>query len=348
MQSSSGAPSGQQIQTAKDGTQSIILHTPVVDDHGNVVGTEPRTFTFLLGAGGRQLIWEEEDSSKTQAPSAKEIEDVKTFIRSSALLELALMVAKKTRAELIRFRRTFRQEILKSSPSSSAVHVIDFVRQKYAVQQVGGKGGVGVGGSVQLGNVVSCLLCPVEELLADEVHMSLMGLSDNSAALADALCAAPRTSPLCSVTAVAAVYGLKYGDGRTEKKSADGRGDPEKLRRDVDHGTRGGLREFLLKQLGAAADNKNQEQKASAQDEKVMQVAKRALEATSPEEYWTSRLRDALHPTINKKLLLRVLACNEPSQRQAIGKSYEKLYGPIAPLFTGTDLEAQFWKQAWQ
>ena len=310
----------------------VMLDTPVVDEKGNVVGTEPRRYNLLRC--GRNLIVEEEGSSIV--PTQKDKEDLHKFLHlaKSSPLQAAMLVSQKSTDDMARFRKQYRIE-------AKEIILIDLVKQSFPLA---------------LANWVSTCVYPLPEFLADEIHLATMGLSDNHSAMVDALC----SSPGFLVRQIAHFYGVKFGDGRYEAsdKSADGKGDSEKLFRDVKFSISGPIQELLLARIRGESGNvicgsdamealksgdwnrivavltcpseetldlvrKNDSMESVAEsvapnDDKTVSRACFACLA-SPEEFWSVRLRECIAKSpINKKLLVRIVACNSPQQRAAL------------------------------
>ena len=188
-----------------------------------------------------------------------------------------------------------------------------------------------------------------------------MGLSDNSDALIDAIAA----SSWSTLEAVRLIYGIKFGDGRYEKKSADGRGDTEKLLKDVRAAVRGKLGELLVARIEALDSSSSSLYSSPEQIDaswswdralpllatlrQPLGVANaeeiaislsgsdarlgRALLAllASPLEYWTSRLREAASSAaLNKRLLLRIAALSEADTRATMASRVPQLAAKLA------------------
>ncbi len=343
------------MKANSDGSNSIVLQTPVVDDKGRVVGTEARTFTFLKQ--GRNLEVAEEGGP---TPTVADKQDVQLFVKMCARspVEAAHLLAKKTPDDFSRFRTAYREN------DKSGVQLIDFVKKSFAGPHNG------------LGNVVCTLLYARPEFCADELHLATMGLSDNHGAMADLVAAAPREL----LAQISLFYGIKFGDGRYEVKSADGRGDTDKLVKDARFALRGRLQQLLVARLercqggGAAragsiaapwdgglcdflaSAGPAEAERVRAEHGNVAALAQKLAEGDAtlarailgilapPEDFWTARLREAVAGggAVNKKLVLRALAMLDPPQRGEAAKRVPELQARLAQDDEGKLLRAVF------
>ncbi len=342
--------------TNKDGSSFVVLQTPVVDDKGQVVGTEARTFTFLKQ--GRNLEVAEEGLQLL----AQDTDEVRRFIKSCSHspVDAAGMLVQKTAASMSRFRSAYQQQ-------KTGVHLIDFVKKSFAGQHAA------------LGNVVCALLYATPEYCADEVHLATMGLSDNHSALSDIVAASSHEL----LGQIGLFYGIKFGDGRYEVKSADGRGDADKLLKDARFALRGNLQQLLTARIelsttgqgapiakgsaDAAWDAGLCDFLASAGPAQLKELRDKhndlaALSNTlaegdaalaraifgivaAPTEYWSVRLREAVGvggAQLNKKLLLRVVAMLNPDERRQAALRVPELLAKLAPDEEGKLLRALF------
>ena len=332
----------------------VVLDTPVVDEKGKVIGTEPRRYALLKS--GRNLVVEEEGPPPTQ----QDKDDLHKFLHMAKVsypffflflrcphrctekrcqikpLDAALMLAPKTAEEMARLRHQYRLE------AADGVALIDTVKAALPTA---------------LGNWTASILYPVPEFCADEIHLATMGLSDNFGAISDVV--AMHRSLLNQVRHF---YGVKFGDGRYEAsdKSKDGQGDVHKLSRDVKFATSGKLQQLLMARIASDRAEVSEEEVsvvqvletgeweavvrlyANASDEQLEKIraahsdlpalckrlageggdaeVERALFARLADHntFWAGRLRASVSPSLNRKLLVRVVACNSPQQRAAL------------------------------
>ena len=127
------------------GPECVVIQTPVVDDRGQVVGTEPRSFFFVRRGQKTEVAVESGPAaSAEERASARALGDMLAGGRGG---EASRFVAAKNREERARLRKAWREE--RPSP-----HL-----------QEATKAGLATG----IANGVCALLAPPEELLADEV-----------------------------------------------------------------------------------------------------------------------------------------------------------------------------------
>lgn len=317
-------------------SKTKTLQTPVVNDKGEVVGTEDRVF-FIIEKG-RNLIVKEE----APEPTKEDREDCSKFlaeIKKDPFLG-ALLIASKDENQMARFRRAFRE--------SCKEELLEFVKATFKQ-------------NAALGNFVASICYPMPEFFADEVHLATMGLSDNHGAIVDAICSSNKQQ----LKNVKLFYGIKFGDGRYEVKSEDGLGDKEKLERDVRASSKGRIQQLLLERikgieressptsgkefvdgeskdiekfiqflatasagqltefqnLCGSVENQKKLANTFAGDDK--ELARAFFCVMAPRQnFWLERLQQSVLPKLNKKLLLRVVSVNSPSERRALAELF--------------------------
>ena len=321
-----------------------------------MVGTEARK--FRLKVGGRNLVVQEE----CPEPKKQDVEDVAKFVNmaSKSHLEAARMLCYRNHTDMARFRRAFRE-------NQKDRELVDFIKGTF---------------QTTLANFASSVAFPLAEVLSDEVHLATMGLSDNFGAIVDVVCSSDKHL----LQEVRQFYGIKFGDGRYEVKSQDGKGDREKLEKDVSFALKGKKKELVVAkirgldnewsksdgkeflsgdagsfeelveflanaspaqltefQVEAKGDDKIREMSAKFSDgDKELERAIFAC-AAPRHSFWTLRLMQAVSPKLNKKLLLRVISANDPSQRKTIAAMYEdQSKNSLMDKFEGNDDEMLF------
>lgn len=177
----------------------------LTDEKGKVIGMEKRTFLLVEEVGGGRSVYEKGGvaSAEDSAAAKRFAEQITTKRGKQAVLDLACRTHKELEGLRVAWRDAHKETLS------------TFIRTH-------------LGASV-LANLAISLLASPAEFCADELHTGCMGLNDNQGAVYDVVGA---SSPQF-LAQVNAVYGIKYGDGRYEKKSADGKGDPDRMIKDV-------------------------------------------------------------------------------------------------------------------
>ena len=199
-------------------------------------------------------------------------------------------------------------------------------------------------------------------------------LQDNFNAVVDVVGSSDRDL----LSQVSYFYGVKFGDGRYEVKSADGQGDKEKFMKEVRFATSGKLQELLVARVTHAASGEStanalevveaanwedvvslfakisraQIDEINKKYDNVREVCKklagddskleRLFYAILGADFWQTRLSEAITPNLNKKLLMRVMACNSPMQRSELAKKVD-----LGKALTASDDETNFLKAVW-
>lgn len=183
----------------------VIVHDVLLtDEKGKVIGTEKRTFLVEERGTPAKTVFEGEVSTPEDEERAKRFaEQVAGKKGKEAILALAELTHKELEGLRVAWRRR-RKDALST-----------FIREQM--------------GASSLANFAIALLAPPAEFCADELHIGCMGLNDNQGAVFDVVGA---SSPEF-LAQINHVFGIKYGDGRYEQKSSDGKGDVERMTKDV-------------------------------------------------------------------------------------------------------------------
>jgi hypothetical protein len=176
------------------------------------------------------------------------------------------------------------------------------------------------------------------------------------------------------LTQISYFYGVKFGDGRYEVKSKDGQGDKEKFMKDVRFASKGKIQELLVARISHSGEDSTanvlevveggkwedlvalfaniseaQVAEICGKHSNVLELCKKLADGDAKLErlfyailgadFWETRLKEAVEPKLNKKLLMRVVVSISPVQRAELAKKVD-----LSKVLTGTDDETKFLK----